>query len=232
MAKRPNRLPPIEHEKRQLELLKSMEPNTTLAHYHPLSDGLVDVAVSALDIVAALEGNSRPDFARLYDLVDGLADLVDGGSSDDEPDSQPDATPVPLQADKPSKQAASPVNGVTTVKTTIIGRPDTLEMNGDTVTLRLTYTPKPGTNGQYSLPKGVPAPNAVSTPVIAYIGKKQFDKVQAQLDNPDDALIIEGAISQVIGGVLTVYASNITSKLLQAAKAEQQKAAPQGNAQE
>ena len=71
MAKRPNRLPPIDHEQRQIELLKAMEPNTTPTHYRALSNGLLDVATSALDIVAALEGSARPDFERLYDLVLG-----------------------------------------------------------------------------------------------------------------------------------------------------------------
>jgi hypothetical protein len=227
MAKRPNRLPPIDHEQRQLETLKALQPNTTPQRYRALSNGLLDVAISALDIAAALEGRQRPGFERLYNLVDGLADLVDGGSDDSEPEHETTAVETPAPADQPSRPAASAVKGVTTVKTTIIGRPDKVEVNGDTVTLHLTYTPQPGANGAYSLPKGVPAPQAVSTPVLAYVGRKQFEKVKAQLDIPEDALIIEGAISQVIDGVMTVYASNITSKLLQAAKVEQQKTAAQ-----
>ena len=37
----------------------------------------MDVAASALYLIAALESSSVPDFERLYDLVDGLADLVE-----------------------------------------------------------------------------------------------------------------------------------------------------------
>ncbi len=115
------------------------------------------------------------------------------------------------------------------MKSTIIGRPDSIQVDKDTVILQMTYTPKPGSNGQYSLPKGVPAPQETSTPIRVYVGGKQFGKVKAQLDNPDDALIIEGAISQVIDGVLTVYASNITSKLIQMARTAEQKATAEPN---
>src|SRR4051812_48854224 len=89
MAKRQNRIASIEHERQQLEILKGLEPNTTPARYQLLSNGLVDVAASALDIVAALESSSVPNFERLYDLVDGLADLVDA-----QPEQSVEAEPV------------------------------------------------------------------------------------------------------------------------------------------
>lgn len=230
MAKRPNRLPPIQHEQRQLESLKTMEPNTTPDQYQALSNGLVDVSIAALAIVGALESQGKPDFERLYDLVDGLADLVDGDTSESD-ESEPIPASAPAAPATPVKPVVPQTGGITTMKTTIIGRPDRVEVTGDTITLYMQYTPKPGANGQYSLPKGVPAPKDISTPVIAYVGRKQFDKVKGQLDNPDDALIIEGGMSQVVNGVLTVYATNITSKLLQTAKAEQQKAAAQPSEQ-
>ena len=235
MVKRPNRLPPIEHERRQLEALKGMEPNTTPVQYHALSNGLVDVAISALDIVVALEASGKPNFGRLYDLVDGLGDLVDDDhTADPEPNVQAERPLVPAaRVDHAPVPTSVPLplqgKGVTALKSTIIGRPDTITVHGDTVVLDMTYMPKPGSNGQYSLPKGVPAPQETSTPIRVYVGAKQFNKVKAQLDNPEDALIIEGAISQVVDGVLTVYASNITSKLIQAAKTAEQKAATQPN---
>jgi hypothetical protein len=225
MVKRQNRIESIEHERQQLEILKGLEPNTTPARYQLLSNGLVDVAASALDLIAALESSSVPDFERLYDLVDGLADLVDA-----QPEQLAEDKPVAsTQAQRaPALKTNRSAGGVSQVKTTIIGRPDRIEIQGDTIVLHMAYSPKPGSNGIYSLPKGVPTPQDVSTPLIAYVGRKQFEKVKPQLDNPDDSLIIEGAVTQLVNGVLTVYASNITTKLLQQAKSEQQKSQAQG----
>jgi hypothetical protein len=74
MAKRKNRLPPIEHERRQLENLKNLEPNTTPVKYVALSNKFVDIAVAALDMVRALEvGDAAAlDFEHFYDLIDSL----------------------------------------------------------------------------------------------------------------------------------------------------------------
>ncbi len=229
MAKqRQNRLPPIEHEQRQVEALKGMTPNTTPEHYRALSDGLADVSITALDLIAALETNRRPDFERLYSLVDGLADLLNVPESDEQVTEVQtvalESTPR-VTSDGTAQPTQRPMTGITAMKTTIVGRPDKIDVQGDTVTLYLTHTPKPNASGSYGFPKGVPAPPNVTTPVIAYVGKKQFEKVKAQLDDPDDALIVEGGVSQVIDGVLTVYATNITSRLLQMAKADQPKAA-------
>ena len=79
MAKRKNRLPPIEHERRQLENLKSLEPNTTPVKYVALSNKFLDIAVAALDMVRALEvGDAGAlDFDRFYDLVDSLESPLD-----------------------------------------------------------------------------------------------------------------------------------------------------------
>jgi hypothetical protein len=78
MAKRENRVRPIDHEKRQLEKLKALKPNTTPHRYRALSEALVDVAIVALDIVAALEMGDKGalDFERFYDLVDNLEETL------------------------------------------------------------------------------------------------------------------------------------------------------------
>jgi len=232
MAKRPNRLPVIGHEQQQIELLKKMTPNETPEEYRALSNGLADVSIAALELVAALEGSRRPNFEVLYDLVDGLADLVGGSDTEDanEPISQVAAvTNEPVRgtslvaesAVQPINDGASskrPVAGVSQMKTTIIGRPDRIETEKDTITLYMSYTPRPNANGQYSFPKGVPTPASSATPVVAYVGRKQFEKVKLALDNPEDSLIVEGGTTQVIDGVLTVYAINITTRLQQLAK--------------
>ena len=232
MAKRPNRLPVIEHEQRQIELLKKMTPNETPESYRVLSNGLADVSIAALELMAALEGSRRPNFEVLYDMVDGLVDLV--GMSDTEKASEP-ISPAAAVASEPARGASlviesavqlvsdvapsqRPIAGVTQIKTTIIGRPERIETEKDTITLYMSYTPHPTANGQYSFPKGVPTPVSSATSIVAYVGRKQFEKVKLALDNPEDSLIVEGGTTQVIDGVLTVYAINITTRLQQLAK--------------
>jgi hypothetical protein len=84
VAKRKNRLKPLEHEGRQLENLKTLEPNTTPPALRPLSAALVDLA--ALGEVEALETGKPPALDRLqheYERVRRMAmgvelsDLID-----------------------------------------------------------------------------------------------------------------------------------------------------------
>src|SRR5579863_3311275 len=130
MAKRPNRLPPLQHEQHQLDQLKTMLPNTTPAHQRPLSDGLIDVALAALDLVAALENSHAPNFEPLYARVDALADLADQPAPLPEAPLSPPSVPLP----SPPLPTAT-LKGITTMKTTIVGRPDTIDIQGETVTL-------------------------------------------------------------------------------------------------
>lgn len=109
--------------------------------------------------------------------------------------------------------------GVRQVKTVVLGQPDRIETQGETVILHMVYTPY----GTYSLPKGVPDPKPIRTFVTVYVGRKQFEKVKKQIDDHEDSLIVEGSITQVIDGILVVYATNITTKFTQRAKIEQQK---------
>ncbi len=81
MAKRQNRLKPLEHEQKQLENLKALEPNTTPEEAHLFSRTLIDVAIAALEEVAALEAGEPPELKRLqrlYDLVEALPKLLKG----------------------------------------------------------------------------------------------------------------------------------------------------------
>jgi len=70
-----------------------------------------------------------------------------------------------------------------------------------------------------AFPKGVPAPQATKTNYVVYVGAKQWKNVAATVSDPEDALIIEG-YPQVDkeAGSISVFATNITSKKLQAAK--------------
>ena len=72
MAKRTNRVRPIEHEIRQIENLKSLEPNTTPVKYSALSSRMIDIAIAGLDAVRALEIGQAVDFEQFYELVDSL----------------------------------------------------------------------------------------------------------------------------------------------------------------
>jgi hypothetical protein len=70
-----------------------------------------------------------------------------------------------------------------------------------------------------ALPKGVPTPQAVKTNYVVYIGQKQWKSVAATVSDPEDVLIIEGFPQiDTKTGAISVFASNVTSKKLQAAK--------------
>jgi molybdopterin-guanine dinucleotide biosynthesis protein len=73
-----------------------------------------------------------------------------------------------------------------------------------------------------ALPKGVPTTPAVKTDYVVYIGAKQWKNVAATVSDPEDALIIEG-FPQIDAktGAISVFASNVTSKKLQAEKRQQ-----------
>ena len=70
MAKRKNRVAPIEHECRQLENLKVLEPNSTTPEARELSNALVDIALAALEEVRNLELGEEPQLKRLETLVE------------------------------------------------------------------------------------------------------------------------------------------------------------------
>lgn len=113
--------------------------------------------------------------------------------------------------------------GEATVKFTLIGRPGRVIEKGDLVITSLQSGKVP------SLPKELPQPPVEPTTYVVYIARKQWNKVKDILKNPDDKLIVEGypVFDKRIGptGTMTVYAQNTTTKLLEQAKREQQKAA-------
>lgn len=107
-----------------------------------------------------------------------------------------------------------------TVKATLIGRPGRVVIKGDTVITSMQTTKTPN-----AFPKGVPMPPTTPTLYTIYIGKKQWNNVAEAIKNPDDALIVEGfpAYDPELEGV-AVFATNVTTKLLQAAKRQPQQA--------
>jgi hypothetical protein len=105
------------------------------------------------------------------------------------------------------------VGEATTVKATIIGRPAKIEQRDQTVLVGLRSAKVP------AFPKGVPAP-AAGTPYMVLIARKQWERVAEALQNPEDALIVEGypTLDPRFAKGITLHATNVTTKHLQAAK--------------
>jgi len=100
----------------------------------------------------------------------------------------------------------------TSVKVTLIGRPDQVDTQPQFTLLTMTHSgPLP------SLPKGIPIPATFPpTTYAVYIGKKQWAAVAAALANPEDVLIVEGAqLYDAEAQLVTVFATKTTTKLLQ-----------------
>ena len=112
-------------------------------------------------------------------------------------------------------EARTAPGALKTVKVTLIGRPSkTVERNEFTLLLMNHAGPLP------SLPKGMPVPAKVpETSYVIYIGAKQWKTVKEALQNPDDALIVEGTqFYDQEYEAIAVFATNTTTKLLQQAK--------------
>lgn len=110
-------------------------------------------------------------------------------------------------------QEAQTKRGAANVKITLIGRPGKIVDRGQCVVIVMESTKVP------ALPKGVPTPPAAPTKYTVYIGAKQWKKVAEAVNDPEDVLIIEGypQIDKESGSI-SVFATNVTSKKLQAAK--------------
>jgi hypothetical protein len=103
--------------------------------------------------------------------------------------------------------------GTANVKITVIGRPGKIVDKGQCVVIVMESTRIP------SLPKGLPTPPATPTKYTVYIGSKQWKKVADAIRDPEDSLIIEGfpTIDEQIG-TIAVFATNTSTKKLQAAQ--------------
>jgi hypothetical protein len=134
----------------------------------------------------------------------------------------PAATPVPTVPPFSWEDRITVIDDIgnekgraTTVKITLIGQLGTFVDKGTCVVGVMEHT---GENVP-ALPKGVPVPPAVKTKYVVYIGAKQWKNVAATVSDPEDALIIEGFPQiDATTGAISVFASQVTSKKLQAAK--------------
>ena len=101
-----------------------------------------------------------------------------------------------------------------TVRIMVIGRPTSVVERGNTVILTLTH------NGPLlSAPKGVPIPPVMpTTTYTVYVGAKQWRGVAEAMKNPEDELIMEGALTwDAEQQAIAVYTTKISSKLAQRA---------------
>lgn len=112
-----------------------------------------------------------------------------------------------------------PAGEISTVKITLIGRPDRTIEKPEFVLLHMKSEKVP------NLPKGLPVPPSKPTDYIVCLSKKHWRKVAESLTaNPDDKLIVEGFpyLNENIGakGVITVMGTQATTLLLQRAQRE------------
>ncbi len=109
------------------------------------------------------------------------------------------------------------VGAATTVKMTVIGRPAQVVERQSVVILALRSTKAP------TLPKGLPTLPSTPTNYMIFVQQKQWNKVREAIQQPDDALIVEGyPVHEPRFAGITVYATQMTTKALQAAKRKEQ----------
>jgi len=110
----------------------------------------------------------------------------------------------------------------TTVKITLIGRPGRVVEQGNVVLTTMHSRTKAPT-----LPKGLPQPPDAPTTYVVYVAGKQWRKVANSIQDPQDKLILEGyPVFDKRLGAMAVFATNVTTKNLQAAQRQAQGETP------
>src|SRR5436305_5649478 len=117
------------------------------------------------------------------------------------------------------------MKGTANVKMTVVGRPGKIVERGNCIVTVMESTKVP------ALPKGLPAPAATPTKYTVYIAAKQWRKVEQAIADPEDVLIVEGfPTMDAEARAIAVFATNTTTKKLQQALKEAQKAKGQETA--
>ncbi len=74
-----------------------------------------------------------------------------------------------------------------------------------------------------TLPTGLPPLPSMPTTYMIFIQQKQWNKVRDAMQHADDALIVEGdPVHEPRFAGITVYATQVTTKVLQVAKRKEQ----------
>lgn len=119
------------------------------------------------------------------------------------------------------QEAEKEKGNASTVKITLVGRPGNILDKGQFIVTVMESTKVP------ALPKGLPTPTPVATKYAVYISAKQWKKAAEAIRDPEDVLIIEGFPKlDPEAKAIAVFATNVTTKKLQQAQRETQKAAP------
>lgn len=172
------------------------------------------------------EGNAAIERLNGY-LLEGSEIVVKESDKPFQPPVRPAFTPaVPRVAPPPAPDFAwddrtevletlleNPGNA-TTVKITVVGRPEQVEERGSTVLLLLQHFTR-----REGYPRGVPTPPDTPNVYLIFIAAKQWRKIKPSLSaNADDVLIVEGqvAFDPEIPG-MAVFATGVNTKLLQQA---------------
>ncbi len=112
------------------------------------------------------------------------------------------------------------VGAASTVKVTVLGHPNQIVERQGVIILALRSMKPP------TLPKGLPPLPSTPTTYMIFIQQKQWNKVRDAMQHADDALIVEGhPVHAPRFAGITVYATQVTTKALQAAKRTGQGAA-------
>jgi hypothetical protein len=115
------------------------------------------------------------------------------------------------------KVAEKEKGNATTVKITLVGRPGNILDKGQFIVTVMESTKIP------ALPKGLPTPTNVATKYAVYIAAKQWKKVAESIQDPEDVLIVEGfPKTDPEVKAIAVFATNITTKKLQAVQRQAQ----------
>jgi hypothetical protein len=103
---------------------------------------------------------------------------------------------------------------VSSVKVVVVGRPDSVKININEVTLTIKR------NFQLThVPKGIPHPTPFTTITTIYVPLKMWNKVQEALKDPEDRLVVEGFVSiESNKPGYSVYGTLVTTANLQRAR--------------
>jgi hypothetical protein len=139
-------------------------------------------------------------------------------SQTDAPASQVQSSPLPPAVTWEDRLAVLQDIGAekgtaSTMKITLVGRPGKIVDKGSCVVTMMQAGRVP------ALPKGLPPPPAAPTTYVVYIAAKQWKNVAGVVSDPEDTLIIEGFPQlDVKTNSIAVFATNTTTKKLQAAR--------------
>lgn len=126
-------------------------------------------------------------------------------------------TPASAWAERGNIYATLALSGeVHRVNINLVGRPGRIAHQGDYI-LTTMHGPKAP-----ALPRGLPRPPEPPARYAVCIARRQWEKVAQLLENPEDALIVDGyaAFDNQLPGII-IYAKSVTTKLQQMARRQQ-----------